>query len=121
MKGPTESIEAFRKRLNMKALDEDEAKPAAAGDASEWYLGEQARNRGSLHADFLSCSAADLAERGVVAVYPVSGWWKDQPKRDRSDKGVRYSLVVSIETPGVETDIWTPVAQEVGVPVVVEA
>ncbi|MCA9577803.1 MAG: S8 family peptidase [Polyangiales bacterium] len=121
VKGPTESIEAFRKRLNMKALDEDEAKPAAAGDASEWYLGEQARNRGSLHADFLSCSAADLAERGVVAVYPVSGWWKDQPKRDRSDKGVRYSLVVSIETPGVETDIWTPVAQEVGVPVVVEA
>jgi hypothetical protein len=28
--------------------------------------------------------------------------------------------VVSIETPGVETDIWTPVAQQVGVPVVVE-
>jgi hypothetical protein len=26
-----------------------------------------------------------------------------------------------IETPGVETDIWTPVAQQVGVPVVVEA
>jgi hypothetical protein len=57
--------------------------------------------------------------RGVVAVYPVSGWWKDQPKRDRSEKGARYALVVSIETPDVEADIWTPVAQQVGVPVVV--
>jgi hypothetical protein len=69
--------------------------------------------------DTLSCNAADLAERGVIAVYPVSGWWKDQPKRDRSDFGARYALVVSIETPGVETDIWTPVAQQVGLPVVV--
>lgn len=121
VKGPTESLEEFRKRLNKKALDEDEAKPSTGGDSSEWYLGEQARNRGSLHSDILSCNAADLAERGVIAVYPVSGWWKDQPKRDRSDLGARYALVVSVETPGVETDIWTPVAQQVGVPLVVVA
>jgi len=121
VKGPTESLEEFRKRLNKKALEEDETKPATGGDSSEWYLGEQARNRGSLHSDILSCNAADLAERGVIAVYPVSGWWKDQPTRDRSDQGARYALVVSIETPGVETDIWTPVAQQVGVPVVVVA
>ena len=121
VKGPTESDVEFRKRLNKKALDEDEARPATGGDASDWYLGEQARNRGSLHSDILSCNAADLAERGVVAVYPVSGWWKDQPNRDRSAKGARYSLVVSVETPGVEADIWTPVAQQVGVPVTVES
>ncbi|NNB86453.1 S8 family peptidase [Corallococcus exiguus] len=120
VKGPTESIEEFRKRLNKKALEEDEARPTTGGDSSEWYLGEQARNRGSLHSDILSCNAADLAERGVIAVYPVSGWWKDQPKRDRSDKGARYALVVSIETPGVETDIWTPVAEQVGLPIAIE-
>lgn len=117
VKGPTESLEEFRKRLNKQALEEDEAKPSTGGDSSEWYLGAQARNRGSIHSDFLSCNAADLAERGVIAVYPVSGWWKEQPKRDRSDQGSRYALVVSIETPGVETDIWTPVASQVGVPV----
>jgi hypothetical protein len=121
VKGPTESTEEFQKRLNKMALEEDEVKPATGGDASEWYLGEQARNRGSLHSDILSCNAADLAERGVIAVYPVSGWWKDQPNRDCSEKGARYALIVSIETPGIETDIWTPVAQQVGVPVVVEA
>lgn len=120
LKGPTESLEEFRKRLNKKALDEDEAKPSTGGDSSEWYLGEQARNRGSIHSDILSCNAADLAERGVIAVYPVSGWWKDQPKRDRSNLGARYALIVSIETPGVETDIWTPVAQQVGVTIAIE-
>jgi hypothetical protein len=115
VKRPTESIEEFRKRLNQKALDEDEDKPKTGSDSSEWYLGEQARNRGSLHSDVLSGFAADVAERGVIAVYPVSGWWKDQPKRDRSHLGARYALIVSIETASVETDIWTPVAQQVGV------
>ena len=120
VKGPTESMDEFRKRLNQKALEEDEEKPGTRGDSSEWYLGEQARNRGSLHSDILSGFAADLAERGVIAVYPVSGWWKDQPRRDRSEQGARYALVVSIEAPGVEADIWTPVAQQVGVPLEVE-
>jgi len=120
VKGPTESMDEFRKRLNKKALDEDEEKPSTGGDSSEWYLGETARNRGSIHSDILQGFAADLAERGVVAVYPVSGWWKDQPKRDRSAKGARYALVISIETPGVDTDIWTPVATQVGVTTEIE-
>ncbi|HLK37075.1 MAG TPA: S8 family peptidase [Polyangiaceae bacterium] len=117
VKGPTESMDDFSKRLNEKALDEDEERPSKPSDSSEWYLGEHARDRGSIHSDILQGFAADLAERGVIAIYPVSGWWKDQPKRDRSAKGARYALIVSIETPGVETDIWTPIAQQVGVPI----
>jgi hypothetical protein len=46
----------------------------------------------------------------------VKGPAKARPQRE----GTRYALVVSLETPGVETDIWTPVAQQVGVPVVIE-
>lgn len=113
-KGSLESIDDFRKRLNQRALEEEEERPSAAADTG-WYLGEQTRNLGSLHSDVWVGTAADLADRSVIAVYPVTGWWKEQPKRDRSELGVRYALVVSIETPGVETDIWTPVAQEVGV------
>jgi hypothetical protein len=33
---------------------------------------------------------------------------------------VRYSLIVTIETPGVETDLYTPVANQIGVPIVIE-
>jgi len=112
---PTESVDEFRKRLNQKALDEEEEKPSAGG-SSDWYLGERARNKGSLHSDIWVGTAADLAERGVVGVYPVTGWWKEQPKRDRSERGSRYSLIVSIETQASDVDIWTPVATEVEVP-----
>lgn len=117
VKTATETLDDFRKRLNEKALDEEEERPAAGGDSSEWYLGEQTRNRGSIHSDLWVGTAADLAARGMIAVYPVSGWWKDQPKRDRSALGARYSLIVSIETEAEGADIWTPVAQQIGVPI----
>ena len=118
VKTATETLEEFRKRLNEKALDEEDERPATGGDSSEWYLGEQTRNRGSVHSDVWVGTAADLAARGVIGVYPVSGWWKDQPKRDRSAMGARYSLIVSIETDAEGADIWTPVAQQIGVPAV---
>jgi hypothetical protein len=47
----------------------------------------------------------------------VSGWWKDQPRRDRSEAGARYALVIGIETEAEGVDIWTPVALEIGVPI----
>jgi hypothetical protein len=117
LKSPTETIDEFRKRLNQRALEEDEGKPDSGGDTAGWFLGEIARNKGSIHSDVWVGTAADLAEPGVVGIYPVSGWWKDQPKRDRSELGARYALVVAIETEAEGVDIWTPVAQEIGVPV----
>ena len=116
VKHPTEDIREFRKRLNERALEEDEDRPRSSSDSSEWFLGEQTRNKGSVHSDIWVGTAADLSERGVIGIYPVSGWWKDQPKRDRSDLGARYALVVSIETEAEGVDIWTPVAQQIGVP-----
>jgi hypothetical protein len=117
VKTAEETLDDFRKRLNEKALDEEEERPTTGGTSSEWYLGEQTRNRGSIHSDIWVGTAADLAARGAIGVYPVSGWWKDLPKRDRSGVGAPYSLIVSIETEAEGADIWTPVAQQIGVPV----
>ena len=117
VKSPTESVEEFRKRLNRKALGEGERKPTTGGNPEGWYLGEQTRNKGSVHSDVWTGVAGDLAARGFVGVYPVAGWWKEQPRRDRSAMGARYSLVVSIETEAEDVDIWTPVAQKLGIPV----
>jgi hypothetical protein len=117
---PTESNDLFRKRVNARALAEDERRPAIDSDASEWFFGPEQRVVGSLHTDVWTGTAADLAQRGSIAVFPVTGWWKERPDRDRSEAGARYSLIVSIETPGQEVDIWTPVATEVGIPVVIE-
>jgi len=117
VKEPIETIDDFRKRLNKKAIEEEEGKPTIGSSSGDWYLGEQTRNKGSVHSDLWVGTAADLAERGVIGIYPVSGWWKDQPKRDRSHLGARYALVVSIETEAEGVDIWTPVAQQIGTPV----
>ena len=116
LKTPTETVSEFRKRLNKMALDEEEEKPNVGG-ATRWFLGSNAHNKGSVHSDMWSGTAAELAGTGVIGIYPVSGWWKDQPKRDRSEFGVHYGLVVSIDVEAENIDIWTPVAQEVGIPV----
>ena len=117
MKLPTESTDEFHKRLNHKALEENERKPSTAGGLANWFIGD-ARNKGSLHSDIWAGTAVDLSARDVIGVYPVSGWWKDQPNRDRGRFGARYSLIVTIESDAENIDIWTPVAQEIGVPVV---
>lgn len=111
---PVESVDQFRRRINAAARAEDEA-GATTPDDPGWLIGSQTRNRGSLHADIWSGPAIELAERDAVAVYPVSGWWKDQPSRDRSSLGARYSLIVSIETPADAADVYTPVAAKIPV------
>lgn len=113
----TETTDDLRKRLNQLALAEEERRPTSADDTGSWTLGPTLRTAGSIHTDIWEGTAADLANRGAVAVYPITGWWKDNRARDRSDLGARYALVVSIETPEQEVDIWTPVAQQIGVTV----
>jgi hypothetical protein len=73
---------------------------------------------GSLHADIWHGSAVELARRGALAVYPVGGWWKERPGGE-DDREARYALIVSIDTPGVDTDIWTPVAVQVEAPLTI--
>ena len=115
----TDTNDEFRKRLNKRALDEEEDRPTG-GDDDGWFLGNRARNRGSLHQDIWEGTAEELAARGRVAVFPVTGWWKELQRRDMSELGARYSLLLSIESPAEDVDLWTPVAQEVGLPIVIE-
>jgi hypothetical protein len=116
----TESTEDFRKRINLRARAEEERRSVTESDSSEWFFGPDARAPGSMHSDIWIGTAAELAERGVIAVYPVTGWWKERKDRDHSDRGARYALVVSIETPGQDVDLWTPVALQIGTEVPID-
>jgi len=113
---PADTVDRFRKRVNKAALEEGESRVSAAGDDG-WLLGAGIRNKGSLHADIWTGTASELAQRDTIAIYPVGGWWKDQPSRDLSDVGARYALIVSVHTPPDAADVWTPVANQVGVSV----
>lgn len=116
----TETDDQFHKRLNRRALDEEEERPTTTSDTEGWFLGSEAHNRGSLHSDIWNGTAAELAARGRVAIYPVTGWWKELQARDRSHLGTRYALLVSIETPAEDIDLWTPIAQQLGLPITIE-
>lgn len=113
MKRPEDSVDSFRQRINRQARGDD-AKPLSLDSEEGWFFGRnQQTSSGSLHTDIWTGSAADLASKEAVIVYPVGGWWKNRPQMDQSDKGVHYSIIVSIESPDVEVDLWTPVAQQV--------
>ena len=85
---------------------------AASGDG--WYLGTT-RDRGSVHSDVWRGSAAALAERDAIGVFPVSGWWKEKPGLQRWDRAARYALIVSIRAPGSNIDIYTAIENKLQV------
>jgi hypothetical protein len=53
----------------------------------------------------------------MIAVFPISGWWKTRKKLARYNNTVHYSLIISIETPDVGVDIYSPVKQLIDVKV----
>jgi hypothetical protein len=119
VKRPLESIREFQQRINGAAREEEEG-TRVAGDDPQWHIGKSGRHRGSVHSDTWRGRAADLASRGVLAVYPSLGWWKTRTALERYDQVARYSLLVSIHAPAVEVDLYTPVANRIGVPIEVQ-
>lgn len=122
VKKPLESNNAFRQRINKAAINEEESRRSSSSqkDRDSWFLGQNNRNHGSIHSDIWYGSAADLSQRGAIAVYPVGGWWKENKTLERWNNSVRYSLIVSIRVPSsVEVDIYTPVANLIAVPVAI--
>jgi hypothetical protein len=118
VKRSEETVESFRRRINRDARDDDESHAATGGDAG-WFFGQRLRNRGSLHSDIWEGTAADLASRHAIAIYPTGGWWREKPALQRADRQVRYALIVSLRAP-VHVDIYTPIEATVGIPVDVE-
>lgn len=118
LKTATESLPEFKVRINKAMRDEGE-KATSTSDSDRWTFGVATRSAGSIHSDRWTGPATDLANKGHLAVFPTIGWWKERPRHRRWDKRVRYALVVSIRTPGVDTDIYTPVAIQLSVPVTV--
>lgn len=110
MKRPEETSASFARRIDV-ALRNESYHSVDLETEEGWFFGANSQTKpGSLHTDIWRGTAAALAEKGVIAVHPVRGWWKTRPSLDQSDEGVHYSLIVSIETPENDVDIYTPVS-----------
>jgi len=119
VKRAQESEQDFRNRINAAARDEEERTKTDSKDAN-WLLGTNNRHRGSLHSDVWHGTAADLASRGVIGIYPAVGWWKTRHALERYNQAARYSLIVSIHAPEVDVDLYSTVAAKVAMPLEIQ-
>lgn len=108
-----EESKEFVYRINKKYRDEmdNEELDSSGGDSGRWMLGQKLRSRGSIHSDVWNGTAAELADKKYIAIYPVSGWWKELKKEKRQSSIIRYSLLVSIETPSNNLEIHNVIEQ----------
>ncbi len=111
LKREDETIEQFTERVGHTAIDENQDEIGPVSD--EWKFGYRRRSVGSLHIDTLTIRASDLAQRGVLAVYPVGGWWKDSskvdPKVDPERCIARFALVAEIDAEKADVDLYAEV------------
>ncbi len=119
LNSPTESKSQFLRRINAAERDGENGHPRTSSASDHWLLG-QARDKGSIHSDKWSGTAAELAASNMIAVYPVIGWWRERAHLEKWNRKTRYSLIVSINTPEQNIDIYTPVANKIKIPIPVE-
>lgn len=113
MRDKDERIKNFTSRVSKALKDETYEKEGA----ENWIFGNEIRDRGSIHKDIWIGSAADLATRDKIAIHPIGGWWKDRKKLGKYNNKVRYSLIVSIESPSEEVDLYNEVLNKISIDV----
>jgi subtilisin family serine protease len=116
---PTETLNNFKRRISAAALLADDDEEVNHVN-EEWVIKERIRSKGSIKKDFINTTGADLATRFTLAVYPKGGWYRTRKKLNKYNAEVRYSLIVAIETPDINIDIFTPVENLISNTIVIE-
>lgn len=113
-----ESVDVFNKRVNaaLRAKDEELDAP----DDEGWFLGSQLRSYGSIHSDQWTGMAINLANRDLIAVYPVIGWWRENPRHEHCEMEARFSLIFSLESGDTNLDLYSAVQAELAIPLSAE-
>jgi hypothetical protein len=120
VRNPLETVRQFEERINKAVREEGYEPPGLQDPGWQFGRGSGLTSIGSVHSDIWRGTAADLASRGQLAVYPTMGWWNKRPQLGAWEKVARYSLIVTIATPEVEADLYTPVANLLNIPIVIE-
>jgi hypothetical protein len=115
----TDTPETFMRRINAATLDE-ENETLSDGGSVKWTLGKHNRHLGSIHSDTWHTTAAQLAISNLIGVYPAVGWWRERAWLGRWNQKIRYALVVSLQTPEQDVDLYTPIVTQIKTPVSVK-
>jgi len=116
----TEDHENFLKRINKAMRDDEDDNGEVKNDSNRWIIGSTNRNVGSIHSDIWEGTASELSQSNKIAVFPKTGWWKLRTNLKKYNSKIRYSLVVSIEAPEVETDLYSIIKNKIEAEIIVE-
>lgn len=115
---PTESLDEFKKYISREFWDgsvEDASKKARPekrdSESRGWVMGEYAQTHGSIHSDWWVGTSSQLAASEFIAVFPVTGWWRERPQHAGYLKTAQYSLLATIETKGADVELYNAVAE----------
>ncbi len=124
---PLEDMTQFKQRISRDFWDGSDEAPEkrirpkkGPSDDRQWAIGEFGQKRGSIHSDFWRGTAGQLADSNSIAVFPVTGWWRERPSQGCVENSARYSLIVTIRTKKVDLDVYSWVANEIGIPIEIE-
>lgn len=109
----TETLQAFKQRVNASERDDPKVAPRAEADDGRWLLGPQSVSAGSLHCDVWVGPAIELAGRDTLCVKPVVGWCRERASREICDTMRRYSLIVTLKARNPDIRLHTPISAEV--------
>ncbi|MDR3260100.1 MAG: S8 family peptidase [Fusobacteriaceae bacterium] len=109
---PMENEKSFLKRIS-DAMRSDGETVFSINDSSKWLIGSTNRNVGSIHSDIWEGKASDLAECNMIIIYPKTGWWKLRSNLKRYNSKLRYSLIITLETPKNEIDLYNEIMTEI--------
>lgn len=120
LQGALETQGVFVSRINRDAQSSEDGSSRSGTTTDRWLIGANQRGLGSLHQDEWHGTGSELARCNSVAVYPVGGWWKNNGRSDRTGLPVRYALLLSLRTEEQGVDLYTPIANQLNVPVATE-
>jgi Subtilase family len=115
-----ENLPTFKKRVNKSEWEHDKDKPKVEPDDNRWLLGAQSISAGSLHCDVWSGPAIELLGRDMLCVKPVNGWWRQRADKKIVNSKARYALIVTLKTPNIDIDLYTPIQTVVETVIAVE-
>lgn len=105
--GAHESQREFENRIKRFTEEGEERVPRDPELANRWLIGITNRNQGSIISDSFVTTGAAMAGCDTIAIYPSGGWFKNKP--ENLDIEIPYSLVVTLESPEEEVQLYSEV------------
>ena len=119
LKRRLEDVQDFKKRVNASESDDANRRRVASADDG-WTFGSNSVSAGSLHCDEWRGPAAQLANRDMLCIKPVAGWWRNRAAVGVCNQEARYALVVTLSADDTEIDLYTSIENVIAAEVEIE-